>query len=281
MKKLTIIGIVFFGILFTGLMGFAQDFQTSDLEGTWQLYMFETDPVAGSSYYAYGSFTANESGNVTAGTYNPPVGPAINVAGGTLSLDDDGILSGSIDAEGGIKITFPSGKLDADKNILTYVANPSTGAMDFGLAIKDGGSFSTSDLEGTWHVYLVESNPVAGSYWLYGSFTVDDSGNITEGTYNAPDGTTVNVTGGLFSLDSSGVVTGTVDAEGGLKGTFPSGKMGADKYIITFIGNDTNGSMDLGVAVKAGLPQPSEDNTEGSGGGGGGGGGCFISTMNK
>ena len=48
--------------------------------------MFETDPVAGSSYYAHGSFTADESGNVTSGTYIPPVGPAINVAGGTLSL---------------------------------------------------------------------------------------------------------------------------------------------------------------------------------------------------
>jgi len=276
MKKLTVVGVVFIGIVFAGALGFAQDFQTSDLEGTWQLYMFETDPVAGSSYYAYGSFTADESGNVTAGTYIPPVGPAINVAGGTLSLDDDGILSGSIDAEGGIKITFPSGKLDADKNILTYVANPSTGAMDFGLAIKDGGSFSTSDLEGTWYVYLMETNPVAGSYWLYGSFTVDTSGKVTGGTYNAPDGTAVNVTGGSVSLDSSGVMSGTVEAEGGLTGTFPSGKLDADKSIISFIGNDTNGSMDLGVAVKAGLLQSSEADT-----GGGGGGGCFISTIKE
>jgi len=280
MKKMTIVGLVFIGIVFAGALGFAQDFQTSDLEGTWQLYMFETDPVAGSSYYAYGSFTADEAGNVTAGTYIPPVGPPINVAGGTLSLDDDGILSGSIDAEGGIKINFPSGKLNADKNILTYVANPSTGAMDFGLAIKDGGSFSTSDLEGTWHVYMIETNPVAGSYWLYGSFTVDDSGEVTGGTYNAPGDVTVNVIGGTVSLDGNGVMSGTVDAEGGLTGTFPSGKLDADKNIIAFIGNDTNGSMDLGVAVKAGLPQSSEG-TGGGGGDGGGGGSCFISTMNK
>ena len=279
MKKLTIIGIVFIGILFTGNLGFAQDFQTSDLEGTWYMYMFETDPVAGSSYYAHGTFTVDESGNVTEGTYIPPGAPAINVTGGTVSLDSDGIFSGAIDAEGGIKVTFASGKLGADKNIMTYVANATTGAMDFGVAIKGEGSFSTSDLEGTWYVYLMESNPVAGSYWLYGSFTVDDSGNVTGGTYNAPDGTAVNVTGGSVSLDSSGVMSGTVDADG-LKGTFPSGKMGADKYIMTFIGNDTNGSMDLGVAVKAGLPQSSEDNTEGKGGGGGGGN-CFISTMNK
>jgi hypothetical protein len=279
MKKLTVISIVFIGIFATGILGFAQDFQTSDLEGTWHMYMFETDPVAGSSYYAHGTFTVDESGNITEGTYIPPGGQTINATGGTVSLDSSGILSGTLNAEGGITVTFTSGKIGADKNIMAYVANVSTGAMDLGVAIKGEGSFSTTDLEGTWYVYLMETNPVAGSYWLYGSFTIDDSGNITGGTYNAPDGTAVNVTGGSVNLDSSGVMSGTVDSEGGLTGTFPSGKIGADKNFITFVGNDTNGSMDLGIAVKAGLPQPIEDNSEGSGGGGGGD--CFISTINK
>jgi hypothetical protein len=257
-------------------------FSTSDLEGTWHMYMFETDPAAGSSYHAHGTFTVDESGNITGGTYIPPGGQTINATGGAVSLDSSGILSGTLIAEGGITVTFTSGKIGADKNIMAYVANVSTGAMDLGVAIKGEGSFSTSDLEGTWHVYLMETNPVAGTYWLYGTFTVDESGNITGGTYNAPDGTSVNVTGGSISLDSSGVLlSGTVDVEGGLTGTFPSGKIGADKNFITFVGNDTNGSMDLGVAVKAGLPQPGEDDSGGSGGGGGGGGGCFISTMNK
>jgi hypothetical protein len=38
--------------------------------------------------------------------------------------------------------------------------------------------------------------------------------------------------------------------------------------------------MDLGIAVKAGLPQSTENNTEGDGDGGGGGN-CFISTMKE
>jgi hypothetical protein len=77
-------------------------------------------------------------------------------------------------------------------------------------------------------------------------------------------------------LDDDGILSGSIDAEGGIKITFPSGKLDADKSIISFIGNDTNGSMDFGVAVKAGLLQSSEADT-----GGGGGGGCFISTIKE
>jgi hypothetical protein len=136
MKKLTVISIVFIGIFVTGVLGFSQDFQTSDLEGTWHMYMFETDPVAGSSYRAYGTFIVDESGNITEGTYIPPVGPTLNVVGGAVSLDSSGVMSGTLEGEGGITVTFPSGKLDADKNVIAFVANATTGAMDLGVAIK-------------------------------------------------------------------------------------------------------------------------------------------------
>ena len=79
-------------------------------------------------------------------------------------------------------------------------------------------NFNISDLAGTWHAYIMETNQAAGTYWIYGSFTIDSSGNITGGTYKAPDGTTVAVTGGQVSLDNNGVMTGALTAEGGVTG---------------------------------------------------------------
>ena len=113
-------------------------------------------------------------------------------------------------------------------------------------------NFNISDLEGTWYAYILETNPAVGTYWIYGSFTIDSSGNITGGTYNTPDGTTVAVTGGQVSLDNNGIMTGTLTAEGGLTGFFPNGKMDSNKTIISFVGADSTGSLDLGVAIKGG-----------------------------
>ena len=147
---------------------------------------------------------------------------------------------------------------------------------EFGIA-QD---FQTGDLEGTWYAYLSETNPVDGTYWLYGSFTIDDAGNVTGGNYTAPDGTVVNITGGTAALDNDGLMSGTITAEGGLIGTFPSGKLDMGKSVISFVGIDNTGSLDLGMAVKGGPPEKTGDD-DGGGGGGGGGGGCFIEGLNQ
>ena len=141
--------------------------------------------------------------------------------------------------------------------------------------------FQTSDLEGTWYAYLMETNPVDGTYWLYGSFAIDDAGNITGGSYTAPDGTVVNITGGTATLDADGLMAGTIVAEGGLTGIFPSGKLNADKTVIGFVGSDINNSLDLGIAIKGGGLENGDDGGNGGGGGGGGGGTCFIQVLNR
>jgi len=113
-------------------------------------------------------------------------------------------------------------------------------------------SFKTSDLAGTWYGYVSETNSEGATYWIYGFFTIDSSGNITGGTYNAPDGSTVTVTGGQTSLDTNGIMTGQLIAEGGLTSSFPHGKMDSNKTMISFIGADNLGSLDIGVAIKGG-----------------------------
>jgi hypothetical protein len=50
----------------------------------------------------------------------------------------------------------------------------------------------TNHMGGNWYIYSIEVNPVMPAvYWVRGYFEVDDAGNITAGTYYAPDGSTV------------------------------------------------------------------------------------------
>ena len=251
MIKKCLCGITFSIVMMMAVCGFAQNFNISDLAGTWHAYIMETNQAAG-TYWIYGSFTIDSSGNITGGTYKAPDGTTVAVTGGQVSLDNNGVMTGELTAEGGLTGSFPSGKMDSNKTVISFVGADSNGSLDLGVAIKAGGSFSTSDLAGTWHAYIMETNQAAGTYWIYGSFTIDSSGNITGGTYKAPDGTTVAVTGGQVSLDNNGVMTGELTAEGGLTGSFPSGKMDSNKTVISFVGADSNGSLDLGVAIKAG-----------------------------
>lgn len=58
-----------------------------------------------------------------------------------------------------------------------------------------------------------KTNSEGATYWVYGFFTIDSSGNITGGTYMAPDGTTVTVNCGQILLDNNGIVNGTLFAE--------------------------------------------------------------------
>jgi len=249
MLKKLLSGIVFSLVMMMAVCGFSQTFNTSDLEGTWYAYLSETNPALG-TYWLYGNFTVDNSGGIIGGSYTAPDGTTVSVTGGQMSVDNNGIISGTITAEGDVTGTFPNGKLDQSKTIVSFVGADTNGSLDLGVAIKAGGTFSTSDLEGTWYVYLSETNPALGTYWLYGNFTVDNSGGITGGSYTTPDDTTVSVTGGQMSVDNNGIIFGTVTGEGGFTGTFPNGKLDQSKTIVSFVGADNNGSLDLGVAIK-------------------------------
>ena len=252
MHKLILFMFLVFLTLGFNVSGFAQTFRTSDLAGTWYGYVSETNPAVG-TYWLYGFFAVDSSGNVTGGTYNAPDGTAVTVTGGQFSLDNNGIMTGTLTVEGGGVASFPSGKMNSSKTMMTFVGADNLGSLDIGIAIKGGGSFSTGDLAGTWYGYVSETNPAVGTYWLYGFFAVDSSGNVTGGTYNAPDGTAVTVTGGQFSLDNNGIMTGTLTVEGGGVASFPSGKMNSSKTMMTFVGADNLGSLDIGIAIKGGV----------------------------
>ena len=244
--------IVFFLLLSFNVSAFAQSFNTSDLAGTWYAYVSETNSE-GATYWVYGSFTIDSSGNITGGTYNAPDGTTVTITGGQAFLDSKGIMTGQLAAEGGLTGMFPNGKMNSTKTIISFVGADNLNSLNIGVAIKDGGSFSTSDLAGTWYAYVSETNSEGVTYWVYGTLTLDSSGNFTGGTYNAPDGTTVKVIGGQAFLDSNGIMSGQFTAEGGFTGSFPNGKMDSAKTMISFVGADNLGSLDFGVAIKGGV----------------------------
>ena len=125
--------------------------------------------------------------------------------------------------------------------LITLTLSPLCFAIDYNI----------SDLQGTWSGTWSEFNPSVGAYWIYGSFTVDDSGHITGGTWTTPDGATQTITSGQLSIDSSGIITGTSSTSNGSTQTIHYGKLGPSKLSFTFVDTTTNGNMDIGIFFRS------------------------------
>jgi hypothetical protein len=150
-------------------------------------------------------------------------------------------------------VTISQGKLDSSKNVLTLVAPDTDGARIFGNGIKEGGSFATADLAGTWHNFTYADHPSFNDpTWVRGTVTVSASGTVTGGSLTDDAGMTVAVTGGNLSLNSSGVMTGSLTLAGGaVTVTISQGKSNAAKTMTPLVGFDSRGYDFNGIAIKA------------------------------
>jgi hypothetical protein len=114
-------------------------------------------------------------------------------------------------------------------------------------------SFSTSDFAGNWYAYVTEVDPSEpGVYWLRGNIDVDESGNLTAGTYYAPNNTSVTLSGGQLVLDQQGVISGGFAAEGQPPTTIVHGKMDSSKTHGVSVLVDSSGTMDIVNFIKGG-----------------------------
>ena len=112
--------------------------------------------------------------------------------------------------------------------------------------------FKTSDMEGNWYIYSVEVDVhIPAVYWLRGYFEIDDTGNITEGTYYAPDGSTVTLSSGQMSLNTIGIISGGFSAQGNT-GAVVHGKMDQSKTIGTVVLVGSDQTMDILTFIKGG-----------------------------
>lgn len=221
MKRKLFFSIMISLVVLTVTSVLAENFQPADLEGTW--YQFDTtvDPSIPAVYWTYGEFESDASGNIVSGAYYAPDGGSFSVTDGQMIIDNKGVMSGTATVALGPGITatamFPHGKLDQAKtngallSLMTVDGSPPS--MGVGTFIKGGGIFAQADLEGEWHgqgtmIDLTEGAVIPVS----GIFNLDPAGNVTNGSYTAPNGivATIVPAGSKLEVDGDGLVSGTV-----------------------------------------------------------------------
>lgn len=225
MKKGVLLAVV--GLLLSGHgVLAAQAFLPSDVEGDWYMFTTDVNPADPSVYWTQGLFEVDNTGQVVSGEYSDPQGNIYPVTSGRLQLDQAGVMSGSatIDMGGGNTATavFPHGKLDQAKTKAAFVTmmspastpdDPADDSMSVGMGIKGGGTFSQADLAGTWYAYSTVIDLLNNMvFWAYGTFTADEAGSVTPeaASYRNPMGLSADVTGGSLTLDTDGIMGGTL-----------------------------------------------------------------------
>lgn len=178
-RKLTIpllallsIGMVL--LTLTGPAGFAATFTTADLEGAWNVRGLSV--LGNSGAWGYGTFTFNETGKLTA-SYTTSTGHSESPSG-TFSIDEHGVIK-ALDF-GGLTPTF-HGVMSRNEGMVVSTGTGGDGSYQLHLLVKTGGTFTASDLQGTWvyHGLTSGERPVHLPGWYYGSMTMDTEGNAT------------------------------------------------------------------------------------------------------
>jgi hypothetical protein len=220
--------------------------------GTWYFQVFGDSPSTNSPYWASGTMILDSTGAVTGGTVINDSGVTKTLTGGSFTIDSVGQAAGTLTLSDGAIESFPHGKLDAGKTVLTMV-NSDTNYRGLFVAAKGEGTFTQADLAGTWYLQTFGDSPSTNApYWAYGTIILDSTGAVIGGTATNNYGVTKTTTGGSFTIDSAGQVAGTLTLSDGTTESFPHGKLDAGKTVLTMVTSDLN-YIGLLVAAKGGV----------------------------
>jgi len=266
------------------VLGFAigvkagKGYKTADMAGEWRYYGIEIDPNLPGLYWITGDGEVDKDGIITSGTYSGADGTKIDLTGGQFSLSANGKVNATFEFDGGITSQVADGMVDIQKTFAVFVTTNSAGGLGFDLALKKGGTYQPSDLEGNWTFYNFTIDAINELvYWVYGTGTVDEGGNLT-GSYTGPDSSVFNMSNGKASLSATGEITGSFTIDGVGNETIQSGFMDQNKSIIVFVGTSDTGQMDLGIGLRT-SDLPASQSKDDGGGDGGSDSVCFISSM--
>jgi hypothetical protein len=231
-------------------------FTQQDLAGTWHYEVYFDNRSTNAPMWAYGTMVVDAGGTVTSGTATNSDGYTDTLVGGSLTINSAGLVSGTVQQENGIVQSFPHGKLDQGKTFLAMEnssENSSTVFRGLFVASKGGGTFTQQDLAGTWHYEVYFDNPTTNApMWAYGTMVVDAGGTVTSGTATRSDEYIDTLVGGSLTINSAGLVSGTVLQANGTVQSFPQGKLDAGKNFLAMVNSSTSVLRGLFVASKGG-----------------------------
>jgi hypothetical protein len=223
-------------------------FATSNLAGDWHLYRYADLITGNAPQWSAATFTVSMGGTVTGGTYATSQGGSGTLTGG-FTLDGAGWGTGELIFSEGGGDYFPHVKLSPSKEHLVLISSLTHG-RGIAVALKDGGTFSQSDLAGTWHVYdLHDLEAVNAPRWAKATVTIDAAGAVTGGSLVLSDGTVSAITDGAFVIGPNGIVDGALVGDLGSL-DFPQGKLDASKGVLVLAGGDAE-PFGLAVAIKS------------------------------
>lgn len=117
-----------------------------------------------------------------------------------------------------------------------------------------GVGFQNSDLAGEWSGYFLESRGHI-AYWIYGDLTVDNTGSVLEGRWEAASGTQGDFVDSILTIDEGGFLSGIlrtrVDGDTSVDTmTLTHGKMDRQKNMVQAVVLKELGVMDFVTLIR-------------------------------
>ncbi|MBN1905799.1 MAG: PKD domain-containing protein [Deltaproteobacteria bacterium] len=225
--------VAFYLILFNLTPAFAS-FSQDDLAGTWYGHTLTT---GNEEIWEYMTITINSQGNVISVTHTSSEGETeteYNVA--TLGITGSGIITEAT------SLSF-NGVMSPDKNMVAFTETWDNSTYALTVLTKSGGTYSQSDLTGTWYGHALLTGLEKG--WEYGTYTINSQGNVTETYTNSSGETETESNVAIISIEGNGTTSITGN-------TSLHGVMSPDKNILVLTDTWDDSSYTMTVNVKGG-----------------------------
>lgn len=230
-SSLKLIGLIILSIfVFTGTV---HGFETADLEGTWHFHSTAMDNGTFISM-TRGTAIFDASGNVTGGTYEVLGHQGGTLTAGQFTVSAAGDISGYINSTLGINSTVRDGLMAESGTTFCTVSYSTSSEWSLDIWTKAGGSFSASDLAGTWYcdALIYGTGLGTGAMTAYGTIEFDGTGENKNAQFMLSDDSAYQHTGGVLNLSGAGLLTGVAQDDKGYTFTVDYGKMDPGKSML-------------------------------------------------
>jgi hypothetical protein len=219
----------------------ADTYSLSDMAGTWGMVDLGSGP--GAPWWGRGQVTSAADGTFN-GTIMYSSGSS-DPTSGVFNISTAGVVTMPL---GGAADPSFSGAMDADKTVLvatnTWAGDTYPGTTVMGVGVKMAGTYSISDMVGTWAINTLASGP-GEPFWQRAQVTVAADGSFSgTATSSGGGGGTIS---GVFSISTDGIVT--VAGPSGFVGFVDAGKT-VMVWVNTWGGDTYPGTTEMNVAIK-------------------------------